>query len=78
MTNDFEAARLLKEREVCRVTAQARTTIYAKAKAGTFPRPIKIGVRASAWRAAEVWAWLANPMGWRAAAAAEAVMREAA
>lgn len=40
-------------------TGKSRTTIYRDIAAGTFPRPLKIGARASAWDSREVDAWIA-------------------
>lgn len=36
----------------------SRATIYRMVKAGTFPAPIKLGARASAWRWGELREWL--------------------
>jgi prophage regulatory protein len=36
----------------------SRAWIYDEIKAGRFPRPVKIGVRASAWLESEVTAFL--------------------
>lgn len=33
-------------------------TLWRKVKAGTFPRPVKLGAKVTAWRAAEVQAWM--------------------
>ncbi len=41
-------------------TGLGRTSIYRGAAAGTFPKPIKIGVRSSGWLKAEVDQWLAD------------------
>ncbi|MEH3107113.1 MAG: AlpA family phage regulatory protein [Sphingomonas fennica] len=49
-------------------TALGRTTIYARVKAGTFPAPVQISHGLVAWYASDIDAWVANPMGWRAAA----------
>ena len=35
----------------------SKSTIYAMAKRGQFPRPIKLGEQASAWVEDEVSAW---------------------
>lgn len=43
---------------VRRQTGQSAATIYRGVKAGTFPKPVKIGVRASAWVGSEVDAWI--------------------
>jgi len=38
----------------------SRAWIYDEIKAGRFPRPVKIGTRASAWLASEIDAFLAS------------------
>jgi len=38
-------------------TGLKRPTIYALAAAGKFPKPVKIGPRASAWVMAEIQDW---------------------
>lgn len=47
--------RLLKLPEVESITGKSRSSIYGDP---TFPRPIKIGPRASAWIESEVTAWI--------------------
>ena len=47
--------RLLKISEVENLTGKSRTSIYSDP---TFPRPVKIGPRASAWVESEVMAWI--------------------
>jgi len=37
-----------------------RSSIYAMAKRGEFPKPISLGGRAVAWREDEVSAWIAE------------------
>lgn len=49
--------RLLKISEVENLTGKSRTGIYSDP---TFPRPVKIGLRASAWAESEVHAWIAG------------------
>ena len=51
--------RLLRLREVRTRTALARSTIYRKMREGSFPLPLKIGVRAVRWRESEIETWLA-------------------
>lgn len=41
-------------------TGLSRSEIYRRIALGDFPRPIKLGERASAWSAAEVDAWIAQ------------------
>ena len=38
-------------------TGLSRSSVYRAIDAGTFPAPVKIGERASAWSAEEVQAW---------------------
>ena len=51
-------------------TALSRSEIYRRVAAGTFPRPAKLGVRASAWPVADVDAWIADRIAERDAKAA--------
>ena len=53
------ADRLLRLSEVRTRTALARSTIYRKMRDGSFPEPLKIGVRAVRWRESEIEVWLA-------------------
>lgn len=55
-----EPLTLLRLREVTRRTALSRSAIYRAIAAGTFPAPVKLGERASAWNAAEVANWIAS------------------
>jgi prophage regulatory protein len=54
-----ETETLLRLPEVERRTGLRRAHLYKLARTGTFPRPLKIGARASAWRASQVEAWIA-------------------
>ena len=49
----------LRRRQVEARVGLARATIYQHVKAGTFPAPIRIGVRAVAWVESDVEAWQA-------------------
>ena len=40
-------------------TGLGRSSIYIRVKAGTFPPPVKIGVKAIAWLESDVEAWIA-------------------
>ena len=53
-------ARILRRREVERLTLLSRASIYHQMRMGTFPRPLKLGRRAVAWRADEIHEWIAN------------------
>lgn len=48
----------LRRADVERVTGFSISTLYRLAKSGDFPRPVKIGARASGWIAGEVQAWI--------------------
>jgi prophage regulatory protein len=41
-------------------TGLKRSTLYARIAAGTFPKPYKLGLRASGWAEDEVEQWLAR------------------
>ena len=45
----------------------SKTSIYRMIKAGKFPRPLRLGARASRWREDEIEKWIAS----RARATAE-------
>ncbi|WP_341632091.1 helix-turn-helix transcriptional regulator [Sphingomonas agri] len=50
--------KLLRLPEVRDLTCRSTTRIYADMAAGTFPKPVRIGARAVAWRETELRAWL--------------------
>jgi len=50
-------SRVLRRHEVEHVTGLTRTTIYRQIAAGAFPKPIKIGTKASGWLEAEIADW---------------------
>jgi prophage regulatory protein len=54
--------RFLRLPEVMHRTGLSRSTLYAMAQAGTFPRPRKITAGASAWIESDVDAWMASRM----------------
>jgi prophage regulatory protein len=56
--------RLIKLPEVKRITGKGRTSIYSDP---SFPRPLKIGPRASAWVESEVIAWIESRINEREA-----------
>ena len=41
-------------------TGLSRSELYRRIAAEDFPRPVKLGTRASAWNAAEVDRWIAD------------------
>ena len=50
--------RLLRRREVEKITGIGRSTIYRFMQEGDFPRPVKVGPSAVRWRESEVNAWV--------------------
>ncbi|MBN6075907.1 AlpA family transcriptional regulator [Aggregatibacter actinomycetemcomitans] len=50
--------RFLRIDEVTQLTGLARTTIYDKTRANTFPRPVDLGGNKKAWLASEVKNWM--------------------
>jgi len=54
--------RFLRLPEVMKLTALKRSSLYMKIQMGIFPEPVKIGVRAAAWRYRDVCRWRAAPM----------------
>lgn len=51
-------------------TGLSRSEIYRRVAGGDFPKPIKLGDRASAWSASEVDQWIAGRIAARDAGAA--------
>ena len=54
----MDLPRMMRRREVETATGLSRTTIYRMIAEGTFPKPTKLGVRASGWREDEIRDWL--------------------
>lgn len=52
------APRLLRRREVERMTSLSRSSIYARMSLGKFPRPIHLGEQTVAWLEAEILGWI--------------------
>jgi prophage regulatory protein len=50
--------RLLRLPDVLQRTGLSRTSLYRLAAAQRFPKPVKIGLRSSAWRQSEVSEWI--------------------
>lgn len=49
---------ILRRKQVEARTGLARSTIYDRVKAGTFPAPISLGEKAVGWIESEIDAWL--------------------
>lgn len=68
MTTPESRETLIRQPTVAAQTGLGRAYMYRLISQGQFPRPLKIGARASAWRQSQVDAWIAARV---AAAAAE-------
>jgi predicted DNA-binding transcriptional regulator AlpA len=49
---------LIREPEVLRIVPISRATLWSRVRAGTFPAPVKISDRVSAWRVEDVARWV--------------------
>ena len=63
--------RLIKLPEVVRMTGVPESSVYWRISKGEFPRPIKIGERASAWKSDDIEAWIAAKVAAAAQLAAQ-------
>lgn len=54
-------------RDVIRIAALSRSTIYRRIAEGRFPAPVRLGGRASAWPSAGLQEWIDDPEGYRTA-----------
>ena len=52
--------RMLRRPEVIAMTGLSTSTIYQRMTKGTFPKAVRLGVRAVGWPEAEIRAWLAQ------------------
>lgn len=50
---------LLRLPQVVALTGRSRVSIYEEMRADRFPRQVKIGRRAVAWKSSEIQAWIA-------------------
>lgn len=55
---DVDSFRILRLREVMRLTGMGRSSIYAAIGRGQFPRQVQLSRRCVGWRAREIDAWL--------------------
>ena len=59
MSKDF-STRLLRLQDVIAAIGMKRSWILQKTKDGEFPKPIKLGERAIAWRESDISDWVAT------------------
>ncbi|WP_043804350.1 helix-turn-helix transcriptional regulator [Arenimonas malthae] len=56
---------LIRLPEVVARTGLSKSSIWARARAGSFPTPVKLGPRTTAWVASEVDQWVAEALAAR-------------
>jgi len=54
--------RFIRINEAMFLTGLKKATLYLKIKQGRFPKQVKIGERAAAWKLSQVNQWIAAPM----------------
>jgi len=52
-------------RDVIRISALSRSTIYRRIAEGRFPPPVTLGGRASGWPHEDLQRWINDPQGFR-------------
>lgn len=52
-------------RDVLRMTALSRSSLYRRIAAGTFPAPVSLGGAAKGWRRADLERWEQDPGGFK-------------
>ena len=50
--------RLLRRREVEKITGMSRSSIYRLMHEDEFPRPVRVGPAAVRWKASDITAWI--------------------
>lgn len=50
-------------RDVLRMTALSRSSLYRRIAAGNFPPPVSLGGKAKGWRREDLQQWAENPSG---------------
>jgi predicted DNA-binding transcriptional regulator AlpA len=48
----------LKDTEIAKALKISRQTVWRWAKIGKIPKPIKLGVKVTRWKASELYAWI--------------------
>lgn len=57
-TSHENQERLIRIADVCFFTSLGRSTVYAKVRDGTFPKPVKTHGSSTAWKKTEVDSWI--------------------
>ena len=53
--------KILRLPEVAQLTGLSRPTIHRRYRAGTFPRPVRLGPQSIRWHLDEIEAWIESP-----------------
>jgi predicted DNA-binding transcriptional regulator AlpA len=48
----------IRQKNLLSILGFSAPTLWRKVKAGTFPKPVKLGEKMTAWRLEEVQAWM--------------------
>lgn len=65
---DHRRDRLVRLPEVRDRTGLSTATIYRKVDSGDFPPKVRLSANVVAWYESDLDRWIADPLGWRAAA----------
>lgn len=55
-------ASFIRQKQLLGKLGFSAATLWRKVKAGTFPKPIKLGKNITAWRYSEVEGWIESPI----------------
>ena len=58
LEQDTQNKRVIRLREVMRITGLSRSSIYAMMDAGEFPKQVRLGLRAVGWLESEIYEWI--------------------
>lgn len=56
--NNFHDLKLIREPQLRLLIGLSRSCIYSLLKSGNFPRPLRVGRRAIAWKVSDIASWL--------------------
>jgi len=58
MSDTHAALKVIRILDVCNIVGLKRSGVYRLVQIGTFPRPVKLSIKATGWIESEVYAWL--------------------